>query len=144
MSDPLHVVCPHCHRVNRVPREKLAAGGKCGACHGALFAGQPVELDADSMQRHIASSDIPLLVDFWAPWCAPCQMMAPGFKQAAATLEPQLRLAKLNTEIHSQAAAPYGIRGIPTLILFSGGREQARISGALNEQQLVAWIRQQL
>lgn len=144
MAEALHIVCPHCQRTNRVPADRLGAGGKCGACHRPLFTGEPVSLDAAALQRHIGSNDIPVLVDFWADWCAPCRMMAPAFAQAAARLEPRLRFAKVDTEAAPEAAAPFAIRGIPTLILFQGGAEKARISGALDARSLIGWIEQQL
>lgn len=144
MTDALHVVCPHCQRVNRVPADRLGAGGKCGACGAPLFDGHPVALDGPGLERHIRGNDIPLLVDFWAPWCAPCRMMAPGFERVTARLEPRLRFAKLDTEAHPQAAMPFAIRGIPTLILFQGGRERDRISGALDERSLEGWVLQRL
>ena len=141
MSDNLQVVCPHCHVSNRVPRERLGEGGVCGKCKRPLFTGHPVELDAASFERHVAGSDIPLVVDFWAPWCAPCRMMAPHFESAAAQLEPQLRLAKLNTEAEQALAARYAIRSIPTLIVFRRGQELARQSGAMDGAALVRWVR---
>ena len=144
MSDGLHVVCPHCQRVNRVPAERLGSGAKCGVCKQPLFDGKPAEVDAAGLQTQITRSDLPVVVDFWAPWCAPCRMMAPAFEQAAQQLEPQVRLAKLNTAAHPQGAAPFGIRGIPTLILFKRGAEAARVSGAMDARSLINWIRQQL
>ena len=135
-----HVVCPHCHSVNRVPEERLGDGPKCGACKSALFAGRPVVLDRGSFATHVERSDIPLVVDFWAPWCGPCRMMAPVFEQAAARIEPRARLAKVNTEEQQQLAARYGIRSIPTLIVFRGGRELDRVSGALDARSLESWI----
>jgi thioredoxin 2 len=135
------IVCPQCDAVNRVPAERLAAeAGKalCGKCKARLFAGRPTALaDAERFRRLIARSGVPVLVDFWAEWCGPCRMMAPEFDRAAAILEPRLRLAKLDTEAAPEAAAPYGIRGIPTLILFRDGREIARQSGAMQAAGIV-------
>jgi thioredoxin 2 len=144
MSEPLIVVCPHCHAPNRVPADKLDAGGTCGKCRQALFTGAPVELDAGSFDKHVGRSGLPVLVDFWAPWCGPCRMMAPAFAQAARQLEPRVRLAKLNTEEHQAPAARYGIRSIPTMILFDDGREIARQSGAMDAANIIRWVNSSL
>lgn len=139
MSDSLHIVCPACDAVNRIPHARLGEGPKCGKCHAPLFTGHPVELTAARFPRHLERGDLPLLVDFWAPWCAPCRMMAPAFAQAAAQLEPRLRLAKVDTESEPTLGARYGIRSIPTMVLFAKGRELARQSGAMGAADIVRW-----
>jgi thioredoxin 2 len=140
MSESMHIVCPHCDVVNRIPAARLGEGPKCGKCHRPLFSGQPIELTAANFQKHIGRSDIPLLVDFWAPWCGPCKMMAPQFAQAAGQLEPRLRLAKVNTEEEQMLGAQFGIRSIPTLALFRGGREVARQAGAMGAADIIRWV----
>jgi thioredoxin 2 len=141
MTAPLIVVCPHCNAPNRLPAERLGDGANCGQCKRALFAGEPVELDTRSFDAQVGRSDIPVVVDFWAPWCGPCRTMAPAFAQAARELEPAVRLAKLNTESEQALAARYGIRSIPTLAVFRHGREIARQAGAMDAGSLVQWIR---
>ena len=138
MSDPLHIVCPHCNTTNRVPTERAGSGPRCGNCHQALFNGRPVELDEAGFERHIAANDLPVVVDFWAPWCGPCRSMAPEFEKAAGMLEPAARLVKVNTEVAQNLAQRFNIRSIPTMALFRGGREIARQSGAT---AIAIWVR---
>jgi thioredoxin 2 len=144
MSNPLHVVCPHCDAVNRLPAARLAEKPVCGKCGQALFAGQPVDLNAGNFDRHIERSDLPVVVDFWAPWCGPCRTMAPTFARAAGELEPGVRLAKVDTEGEQQLAARFNIRSIPTLAIFRNGREIARQSGAVDAATLRRWVQSHL
>ncbi|CAN5692467.1 thioredoxin TrxC [soil metagenome] len=146
MAEAVIVACPACNTLNRAPREKLAAvgGGKCGHCGAALFEGHPVALTAQSFEAHASKSDIPLLVDFWAPWCGPCKAMAPQFEKAAGHLEPAVRVAKVNTDEEQALAARFGIQGIPTMILMKHGKEIARQSGAMNASGIESWVKQSL
>lgn len=137
----MHVVCPKCHATNRVPSERLQDAPKCGQCHQPLFDGLPADLDEAAFHRHVAASELPLVVDFWAPWCGPCRIMAPEFEYAARLLEPRYRLAKVNTEQAQQLAHRMGIRSIPTMAIFKDGTEIARQSGAMRSAQIAAWVK---
>lgn len=144
MTSNRNIVCPHCAATNRVPRDKPASGARCGACHRQLFDGHPVAADGASFDKHRRANDIAVLVDVWAPWCGPCRMMGPMFEKAAAELEPEVRLLKLNADEEQRISSELGVSGIPALLLFRGGRLIARTAGAMDTQRIVAWTRNQL
>lgn len=144
MTDSQRIVCPSCGAINRIPAGRPAAAARCGACKQPLFTAAPVEVDGAMFERQITRGSIPVLVDVWAPWCGPCRVMAPAFAQAAGELEPAMRLLKLNSEKEPEVAGRLGIRSIPTMLLFAGGREVARVSGAMGTGAIVQWARDHL
>ncbi len=139
MASPFRTVCLACGAVNRIGRDRPATEAMCGACRARLFTGKPAEVDEQNLERHLRNSDIPVLLDVWAPWCAPCRSMAPEFARAAAQLEPGVRLLKLNADAAQAMVARLGVRGIPALILFRDGAVLAQSSGARGATSIVAW-----
>ncbi len=144
MSFTRKVACPYCGAVNRIPADRLDDNPRCGKCSRDIFAARPVELGGSDFRKLVLESEIPVLVDFWAPWCGPCKMMAPAFEKAAVALEPRVRLAKLNTDEEQQIAMQYEIRSIPTMILFKNGEVVGRHSGAMMGGDIERWVSQQL
>jgi thioredoxin 2 len=136
----LHIICAKCDSIVRVPAERLGDRPRCPKCHAALLSDHPIELDAAKFERHLTRSDLPLVVDFWAPWCGPCRMMAPHYEEAARRLNERARFAKVNSDEQPALSSRFGIRGIPTLIVFKGGREAARQSGAMDLSMLLRWL----
>lgn len=139
----LHLVCTACGAKNRVPRERLTESPDCGRCGTALMAAQPMDVTAEIYDRVVAGTELPIVVDCWAAWCGPCRSMAPQFEKAAQSM-PMVRFVKLDTDAAPQQSARYAIRSIPTLLLFVGGREVARQSGAMPAQAILDWVRRSL
>jgi thioredoxin 2 len=144
MTESVHVVCPGCSTTNRIPVDRLTERPGCGRCKRPLFGGKPPNLTAAAFEKHLRNDDIPLVVDFWAPWCGPCTMMAPAFEQAAAQLEPKVRLVKVNTDAEPGLGSRFRISSIPTLVMFFGGLEVTRQTGAMDLEALIRWIEQQI
>lgn len=144
MPEPVYVLCPHCHKPNRIPRGRLEDEPNCGACKQPLASGHIAELGDNALANFTTRSDLPVLVDFWASWCGPCKAMAPEFARAAVTWRGRVAFAKVNTEQAQRSAGQFNIRSIPTLILFQGGHEVARKSGALSAAQIDQWLQQYL
>jgi thioredoxin 2 len=140
----VNVVCPHCFKVNRIPKKESYAKANCGWCKNSLLQSAPVSVDSDKLGTFIANSEIPVVVDFWAPWCGPCLQMAPAFEEAALAMPLKAQFVKVNTDEQQALGAQYGIQSIPTLILFKNGKEADRISGALDAGRLQNWVRQSL
>ncbi|MEX2126156.1 MAG: thioredoxin TrxC [Woeseia sp.] len=143
MSTILQIVCPHCDTVNRVPSSRLADEPNCGKCSEGLFDAKPQDLSGERFRKHVSRNDIPVVVDFWAPWCGPCKAMAPEFEQASLQLKSAARLVKLNTEGEPAVAAQFSIRSIPTMVLFRNGHEVARRSGTMRSGDIVRWVHTQ-
>ena len=143
-SDPVEVLCPSCAAVNRVPGNRLKDRPKCGKCRELLITGQPLNGTDGNFQRIIEKSDLPVVVDFWATWCGPCQQFAPVFSQAASEMATRALFVKLDTEANQQTAGRFEIRSIPTLMIFHRGGELTRLSGALPKAQFMQWLNQQL
>jgi thioredoxin 2 len=144
MATAVHIVCGNCDSVVRVPGERLSEGPRCAKCHRPLFNGHPLALTTASFDRHLTRSDVPLVVDFWAPWCGPCKMMEPHYEAATRRFEPRARFAKVNSDEEQSIAQRFSIRGIPTLIIFKGGREAARQPGAMDSVTLTRWLESSL
>ncbi len=144
MSEFTHIVCPHCNGTNRIPSDTMPNEAKCGRCKKSILDTKPIELTTENFEQHLRKNDIPVIIDFWAPWCGPCKMMGPNFEQAAHNFKAKVRFAKVNTEDQQSLGAHFNIRSIPTLILFKNAKEVDRISGAVDAAQLTSWLNQRI
>jgi len=140
MNEFTHIVCPHCNGTNRLPSQKLTQDAKCGRCKKPLFDTTPIALSTENISQHLEKNDIPVIIDFWAPWCGPCKIMGPNFEQAARSFKTKVRFAKVNTEDQNSLGTHFNIQSIPTLILFKNAKEIDRVSGALDTNSLIDWI----
>jgi len=140
MSESIHVVCGHCDSVVGLPADRVTDSPRCPSCHYPLFSGKPVDLTAANFAKHVSRGDLPLVVDFWAPWCGPCIAMAPYYEATASKLEPRLRFAKLNTQDEPGPGAQFNIRSIPTMVVFRNGKEIARQTGAMDSTTMTRWL----
>jgi thioredoxin 2 len=138
----INVVCPHCLKVNRIPKKESYSKANCGACKQSLLDSKPVSVDPQAFNQFVANSDLPVVVDFWAPWCGPCRMMAPAFEEAALSMPLKAQFLKVNTEEQPQLGGQFGIQSIPTMVIFKGGKEVDRVSGALSAQRILNWVAQ--
>lgn len=136
----MHLVCPHCNATNRVPSNKLQAELNCGKCQAALLQAHPVNLGEAAFNAQLAKSDLPMVVDFWAPWCGPCRAMAPAYEKVSHDMHGKARFVKVNTEDEQGLAVKFNIRSIPTLAVFAGGREIARQPGAMSAPDVARWV----
>jgi thioredoxin 2 len=137
----IKIVCPHCQKVNRIPKKESYTKANCGACKLSLLDSKPISVNAKGFSNFVANSDLPIVVDFWAPWCGPCRMMAPSFEEAANSLKLKAQFIKVNTEEEQQLGTQFGIRSIPTIAIFKNGVEVDRVSGALSAPQIIEFIR---
>lgn len=144
MSEFTHIVCPYCNGTNRIPSGTVPNEAKCGRCKKSILDTKPIELNRDNFQQHLEKNDIPVLIDFWAPWCGPCKIMGPNFEKASSNFKAKVRFAKVNTEDQQSLGAHFNIRSIPTLVLFKNAKEIDRVSGALDANQLIEWLNKKI
>ena len=144
MSEFTHIVCPYCNGTNRLPQDKITEDAKCGRCKKSIFNTDPINLTTENISQHLEKNDIPIIIDFWAPWCGPCKIMGPNFEQASRNFKTQVRFAKINTEDQQSLGGHYNIRSIPTLALFKEGKEVDRVSGALDANALINWLNERV